>query len=73
MKNEKTYAVRQTDNGIHCAVTLKEVVAVGIVVLAHKLNILRCGTWVATRGNLPPSGSGNVRNRTGRTPLCMRK
>jgi hypothetical protein len=73
MQNEKTYAVRQTDNGIHCAITLKEVVAVWIVVLAHELDILRCGTWVAARGNLPPSGRGDVRNRAGRTPLCMRR
>jgi hypothetical protein len=60
MKDEKTYAVRQTDNGIYCAVTLKEVIAVWIIVLAHELDILRCGTRVATRTNLPPSGSGDV-------------
>ena len=71
MKNEKTYAVRQTDNGIHCAVTLKEVVAVWVVVLAHELDILSRGTRVAISGNLPPSGVGDVRNQTGRTPLCM--
>ena len=63
LKNEgKTYTVRQTDNGIYCAVTLKEVVAVWIVVLAHELDILRCGTRVTTRGNLPPCGIGDVRN-----------
>jgi hypothetical protein len=67
----KTYTVRQTDNGIYCAVTLKEVVAAWIAVLAHELNILRCGTRVTTRGNLPPCGIGDVRNRTERTPLCM--
>ena len=62
MKNKITYGVRQTDNGIHCAVTLKEVVAVWIVVLAHELDILRCGIWVTTCCNLPPSGIGDVRN-----------
>ena len=73
MKNEKTYAVRQTDNGIHCAITLKEMVTVWIIVLALELDILRCGAWVAIRGNVPPSGIGDVRNRSGRTPLCIRR
>jgi hypothetical protein len=69
----KTYTVRQTDNGVHCAFTLKEVVAVWIVVLAHELDILRCAIWVTTRGNLPPGGTGDIGNRTGMTPLCMRR
>jgi hypothetical protein len=39
-ENKITYAFWQTNNGIHCAVTLKEVVTVWIVVLAHQLDIL---------------------------------
>lgn len=70
-KNKQTYAVRQTNNGIHCAVSLKEVVAVWIVVLAHEMDILRCCTRVATRGNLPTSGKSDVRNCTDRSPLCV--
>ncbi len=38
--NKKTYTLWQTNNGIHCAVTLKEVVTVWIVVLTHQLDIL---------------------------------
>jgi hypothetical protein len=38
--DEDTYAVWQTNNGVHCAVTLKEVVTVWIVALAHQLDIL---------------------------------
>ena len=56
----KTYAVQRTDNGIYCAVTLKEVVAVWIAVLAHELDMLRCSTRVTTCGNLPPCGIGDV-------------
>jgi hypothetical protein len=69
----RTYAVRQTDDGIFCAPTLKEVVTVRIAVVAHKLDVLRCGTRVTTRSNLPPSSEGDVRNGTGRTPLCERR
>lgn len=39
--------------------TLKEVVTVRVVVFAHKLNFLPCGTRVAT-SNLPPSSAGEV-------------
>ncbi len=37
----KAYVVRQTNNGIHCTVTLKQMVTVWIVVLAHELDTLR--------------------------------
>jgi hypothetical protein len=37
----KAYTVRQTNDGIHCTITLKQVVTVCIVVLAHELDILR--------------------------------
>jgi hypothetical protein len=40
VKNRKTYAFWQTNNGIHCAVALKEVATVWIVALAHQLDIL---------------------------------
>jgi hypothetical protein len=40
IENQKTYAFWQANKGIHCAVTLKEVVTVWIVVLAHQLDIL---------------------------------
>jgi hypothetical protein len=40
IENKKTYAFWQTNNGIHSAVTLKEVVTVWIVILAHQLDIL---------------------------------
>ena len=70
-KEGKTYAVWQMDNGIYCAITLKEVAAVWIVVLTHELNILCCSTRVTTCGNLPPCGIGDIWNQTGRTPLCM--
>jgi hypothetical protein len=40
IENQKTYVVWQTNNGVHCAVTLEEVVTVWIVVLAHQLDIL---------------------------------
>jgi len=35
-----TYVVWHTNNGIHCAVTLKEVITVWVVVLAYNGNIL---------------------------------
>jgi hypothetical protein len=69
---QKTYAIRQTDDGVYCAPTLKEVVTVRIAALAHELDFLRCGTRVATR-NMPPSSIGDVRNRTVRTPLHVRR
>jgi hypothetical protein len=37
---QKTYAFWQTNNGIHWAVTLKELVTVWIVVHAHQLDVL---------------------------------
>jgi hypothetical protein len=40
IENIKTYAFWQTNNGIHCAVTLKEVATIWIVALAHQLDIL---------------------------------
>jgi hypothetical protein len=40
IENKKTYVVWQTNNGIHCAIALKEVVTVWIVVHAHQLDIL---------------------------------
>jgi hypothetical protein len=40
IENKSTYAFWQANKGIHCAVTLKEVVTVWIVVLAHQLDIL---------------------------------
>jgi len=40
LKTIKTYAFWQTNKGIHCAVTLKKVVTVWIVVVAHQLDIL---------------------------------
>jgi hypothetical protein len=65
---KKTYAIRQTDNGVYCTSALKEVVTVRIAILAHELNFLCYGTCVATR-NVPPSSIGDVRNRALRTPL----
>ena len=73
LKTKKTYAFWQTNKGIHCAVTLKKVVTVWIVVLAHQLDILLGACRVAIRHNLPTSGRGNVRNCTDRAPLCMRR
>ena len=70
--DKKTYAIRQTDDGIFCASALKEVVTVRIAILAHELNFLCYGTRVATR-NLPPSSIGDVRNRALRTPLHVRR
>ena len=72
LKQKNTYAFWQTDNGIHCAVSLKEVVTVWIVVFAHQLDVLLRGSRVAFRHNLPTGGRGNVRNSTNRAPLCMR-
>ena len=40
IKNKKTYVFWETNNGIHCAVTLKELITVWIIVLAHDLDIL---------------------------------
>jgi hypothetical protein len=39
-QNKNTYTLWQTNNGINCAVTLKEVVTVRIVVQAHQLDML---------------------------------
>ena len=71
-KSKTTYAFWQTNNGIHCAVTLEEVVTVWVVVLAHQLDSLLRARRAAFR-NLPTSGRGNVRNRTDRAPLCARR
>ena len=37
---KKTYAFWHTNNGVHCAVSLKELVAACVVVLAHELDNL---------------------------------
>ena len=71
-KKMKTYTIWQTNNGVYCTTTLKEVVTVWVVVVAHQLDILLRGSRVAFRHYLPTSGMGNIRNSADRAPLCVR-